>query len=192
MSNQSSQINLRLTNIPLLNLHYEFKKYFELLNDDNFCNQFGPGRRVIVTPPFQWHGLQEELLTWILQRAILGVESYISGVVFLILTYRRTITSEINQSIRNPFRLGGRGTADNFYNRLPALVDAQVSLNIYNPELFERTRDFYRSIRNPLFHGQMLADNDPKALIPPFELIRDVYRWIEVWANPTLDQVFRA
>lgn len=189
MPDNATDINLKLTTIPLMNLRYEFIKYYDLLQDENFQNQFGQGRRVIVAPPFQWHGFQNELLTWILQKAILSLESYVCTAASLASMSTGKRSPEVVQGIENPFRLGKNGTADNFYNKLPGLIDPEIRLSNYDSELFKKVKAFYRDVRNPLFHGKQLADDNPKSLIPTFELLKSVFDWIEWWTVPVLKSI---
>ena len=120
-----------------------------------------------------------------LQRAILGIESYIAGAVFIEAGRRGLFVaaggSKLVAKIRNPFLLGGRKTADNFYHLLPSEIDPQYSLKNRDHKLWEQVFLFYKETRNPLFHGKQISTTNPKAIVPQFEMIKSMYGWIESW-----------
>lgn len=170
-------------NIPIINLRSEFAYYLHLLQNTEFQGNFTRYRNAIHTRYFTWHGSPEAFFTFILQRAILGLESYITGAVYLEAGIRGLLNEDLLSRLRNPFQFGGRGTADNFYNRMPAIIVPEYSLNTSQPELWERTREFYRSVRNPLFHGFQLETimTFPFPVLRAFEFIHELYTWIDSW-----------
>jgi len=178
-----SNSTLKFINIPLVNLVQECATYYHLIQDDQFCAQFKSAKAdvPIVAPYIRWYGLPGDLLTMILQRQILGIESYISGIVVMEVVRKNLVTPDITKKLKDPFSFGGRGTADNYYNRLPAVLDPNNSLRQSNPDLWQETRQFYKDVRNPLFHGKHIFNDDPKALLPPLELLKQLYAWIESW-----------
>src|SRR5436190_9469514 len=142
----------KLANIPLWNLLEEFFRLRTTLASEDFRDQLREaGAKPVRTPLFDWHGQADDLLSMIVQRAVLGVEAYISAAVWSEIGPRRT---ELNELIGNPFKIvRGSGTALSYYHHLPSLLSATLSLRDSKPELWKRVEDFYRDVRNPLFHG---------------------------------------
>lgn len=180
MEKRSETFSLKLSNIPLINLRNEFTRYYKALTDEAFLSQFKGAIRPIDTPYMTWYGMPDDLITIILQRAILGIESYLPGAVFHELGIRGLLKNNIHL-LRNPFQLGGRGTVENFYHELPMLVDKAYSLKSYNPQLFNKTVLFYKEVRNPVFHGHNLSDRDIGGLKRIFDYLSEIYTWIDSW-----------
>jgi hypothetical protein len=177
-----SRFGLTLANIPLDNLRTEFLTYRGLLSKPEFRAQCGPfGGAPIETPYMIWYGLPDTFLTLILQRAIVGIEAFVAGAVFFELGARGRLSRSVLDCIQNPFRLGGKSTADIVYNRLPALFTEEVSLKRTEPALWESTREFYSAIRNPLFHGYQLAHSSPEAVAGAYEQIAKLHMWVNSW-----------
>jgi hypothetical protein len=175
-------MGLKLSNIPKWNLRIEFKKHHDLLKDKAFQDQFKGEILPIESPYMIWLGMPQEFLTLIVQRAILGIESYLPLAIKSAAYDRDMLTDKIFRGCKNPFGLGGRGTADNFYNRLPALLGEEYCLKNSNPELWETTRTFYSKIRNPLFHGSQIADHtNVEGILSAYEYMAEIYAWIDSW-----------
>src|SRR5438552_18947413 len=83
--------------------------------------------------------MPEDLLTLILQRTILGAESYIPAAVWLELGKTGRLTQELNKTIRNPssIKTNRRGMAVRYYNLVPALLDPKHALETADPALWE-------------------------------------------------------
>jgi len=128
--------------------------------------------------------MPDDFLTLILQRAILGIEAYLSGAVYVECGYRGTITQELGAKIHNPFRLKGRKTVDNFYDKLPGLFDATASLKVANQKLWARNVDFYKYVRNPLFHGKQISNSSVPGIREAFDHLAQLYEWIDTWHSP--------
>ncbi|MES9903812.1 MAG: hypothetical protein ABW168_14195 [Sedimenticola sp.] len=173
----------KLGNIPLYNLLDEFIIFEGLLISEDFKAQFKKGKPMpINTPLLIWLGMQNDLLTLILQRTILGLESYVIGAVWTELGMAGKLTKENNKLVRNPFLIKrGAGTADSYYNQLPSLLPEAVSLKSSDEELWDEVSHFYKHVRNPLFHGQQLETDNPNDLIPMVEMVRNIYSWIDSW-----------
>ncbi len=148
----------KLTNIPLISHLQECAEIERLIHLDEFCSQSTKKRRdqPITALSFDWYGRSLDLITLLLQRTILGTEAFISGVVLQEIVVRQLVTPKTREFVKNPFVLKGRGTADNFYNKLPAQIDSQLALEISDPALWSDVKEFYREVRNPLFHGYQL------------------------------------
>ncbi len=186
MTDTSKENRLGLNNIPLINLLQEFSSYYQNLHDEKFCSQFIPwDKPIVVSPIMIWHGLPQILLTLMLQRAVLGIESYVAGAVFIEAGERGLFTapggSKLLAKIRNPFLLGGRKTVVNFYHLLPSEIDPSFSLKHCNKDLWDEAFQFYQETRNPLFHGKQISTTNPRAIIPQFEMIKSMYDWMASW-----------
>jgi hypothetical protein len=176
---------IKLANIPLDNLRMEFMTYRSLLAKPEFRACFDPvSPKPIRTPYMTWYGMPEPFLTHLLQNAIVGIEAYTSGAVFFELGDRGMLSRENLDSIKNPFRLGRKGTADNVYNRLPALVSEECSLKNSNASLWASTVEFYAGIRNPLFHGYQITETSVSAVALSYEMIAKLHMWVDSWHKP--------
>jgi hypothetical protein len=174
---------ITLSNIPIHNLRREFEEYLALFRTPSFrSEEFGCRLRSVQLRNLMWCGLPNELLTFMLRSAILGVESYIPAAVDYELTRRKLLSDEARRVLENPFTLVG-GTAQAFYDKLPTFVDESVSLSRYDGPLFERVRLFYRRVRNPLFDGNEIAFSGENydAVVTAFEMFAEVYDWIDSW-----------
>lgn len=184
VANSEKLFGLELSNIPLINLRNEFNIfYIELCNKD-FRSQFSGLVKPIESRYLTWYGMPSDFLTLVLQRGILGVESYLSASVLAEAALRGILRKENASIFKNPFRLGGRSTADNYYNRLPAVVDRKISLKICNPGLWKTTIRFYSEIRNPLFHGNEIDRNNVEGVLCAYQFLADIYDWIDSWHPP--------
>ena len=95
---------LPLSNIPIINLLREFQLWDKWIRSEQ--RQFASGHREpIRTPLLIWGGMPEDLLTLILQRTILGLESYVSAAVWMKLGELGRLTPELNRVARNPFEI---------------------------------------------------------------------------------------
>lgn len=175
---------MNLRNIPLYNLLHEFFVWNKQIRDVAFQQQFAGGyAKPIRTPLLIWGGDPSDLLTLILQRAILGLESYMSASVWFELGKAGRLTPELSTQAKNPFSIPtrGRGTAWCYYNALPSLLDPKLALQTVNPVLWSEVRSFYKDIRNKILHGSQIAANDATLLHPPFSMIANVYTWVDSW-----------
>jgi hypothetical protein len=183
MSSPPTTFGVSLSNLPITNVRREFDEYRELLQDPPFrASLSNMQKRVVELPLFTWRGLPHNFLTYMLQRSILGVEACASTAVAYELEARQKITPKIKGWLDEPNKVPGpRGTPQMFYNNLPALVDPDYKLEIRDPALWERVKPFYREIRNPLFHGYQLHAPTADAVIPLFDLLNDIYGWMDSW-----------
>jgi hypothetical protein len=177
--------DLNLHNIPLVNLRLEFQRYIELFEKDEFRNWFRlPPKHAIALPGMIWRGSQDTLLTLLLQRSILGIEAYIPGAIFTEAGLRGCLEKGDCRFLSDPFVLRGRGTVDNYYHRLPSKLCRRFSLKVCNAGLWEKTKQFYKEIRNPLFHGKEVEAKSVDSVHRCFLLIQDLYGWIDSWDHP--------
>ena len=69
------------------------------------------------------------------------------------------------------------------YDKLPELLDASLKLSVRNAALFGEMKAFYKAVRNPIFQGGQIgvSGDDYDHVASAFELIADVYDWIDSW-----------
>lgn len=174
---------IRLANIPIHNLRQEFEEFLAFFGRPEFRdNVFNSRVRPVALPRFSWNGLPHDLLTLMLQRAVLGTESYLPAAVEYELATCGPISLEARSAIRNPYSLA-RSTAKAFYDRLPALIDSSKALSRYDQALYNRVREFYRDVRNPIFHGFWVdfSAESYDAVAAAFSMLAQVYDWIDSW-----------
>jgi hypothetical protein len=173
---------LKVQNLSIINIRKEFGAYLAALSDDIFVSGISMIRPVEF-PLFTWRGLPMGALTVVLQRSVLGVESCVSAAVEYQLTARRMLTDETAALLNDAGNLPGkrRGMADAFYNKLPALVDPSLRLEIMEPELWASVKQFYREVRNPLFHGYELSTINAAGAREALEMLARVYMWMDSW-----------
>ena len=151
---KSEQFNVQLSKIPLVNLRLQFNKHYQLLKSEDFkvqCKNYANGSG-IKTPYLSWYRFPEELFTYFVQQAIIGLEAYVPGAVYFELGARDLLNEKTLPAIRNPSSLG-RSTANCYYNLLPALLSEQLQLRQCDQAIWINIKAFYKEIRNPLFHG---------------------------------------
>src|SRR5579884_1662664 len=101
-------------------------------------------RLPIETPYLTWRGMSKDLLTYFVQRAILGIEACIPAAVQQAATARKMLTPEIAARIDEPTKLGSKsGIAHSYYNLMPALVHESYSLRKVDQRLWVQVRTFY-------------------------------------------------
>ncbi len=176
-------ISLRVSRLPLINQRLEYNYYRRLIRDDKFRAQFaGDDHRDFECGKFVWAGIQEGA-TVLVQRILLGIEARIPNAVALELSCRNKLTVDILEQLKDPYALGGRSTAECYYNRAPALIEARHALAKANPELWGLIRTFYKQFRNPIFHGSYLSDLNAEKLDYIFSVFDEVYGWCDGWCD---------
>ena len=178
---------LPLSNIPIINLLREFQLWDKWIRSEQ--RQFASGHEPIRTPLLIWGGMPEDLLTLILQRTILGLESYVSAAVWMKLGELGRLTPELNRVARNPFEIRPRqkGTANCYYNALPALIDPKYALKERNAILWRQVEEFYKAVRNKILHGYQIGSSNPEVLYPCFDMFWEIYAWVNEW-HPRVTQ----
>lgn len=174
-------------NIAVINHLQECAEIYRLIHNEEFrqkCRSASPTNPVKILY-FDWYSWSDDLLTLLLQRAVLGTESFLTSIVLQEIMQRGLATAKTREYIRNPFVLGG-GTADAYYNKLPAQIDPKISLSTADPELWLEVKAFYKDARNKIFHGYRLNSNDPVILQPYFEILRRLYLWMDSWFEDRL------
>jgi hypothetical protein len=174
---------LKFSNIPLINLRMEFNRCF-LFVFDGLEKALSSRIAPIETPLMVWLGMPQDLMTLLIQRAVLGIEAYIPGAVFYETGIRGKLTSELAAKLKNPFAFGARNSVGNFYHHLPAQADPSFSLRVVDKQLYDRTVRFYNQIRNPLFHGKQLTECTVGPVRNTFDHLAQLYEWIDSWHPP--------
>ncbi len=176
-------MNLVLSNVPVVNLRTKFEEYLRIFRSPDFKQTiFNCGMSSAHLPNLSWHGLPNDLLTLMLQRTVVGLECYVSSGAEYELSKRGCLTQDLERQIRNPFLLDRSGVVA-FYEKLPQLVDVSLGLRAQSSKIFDDLASFYKSVRNPIFHGGLLAfsgDNYDR-VASAFELFARVYDWINSW-----------
>ncbi len=181
----SETFSVNLDNVPLINLRNEFNTYLSLLNEKEFRSQLeGTVIKPIKTPYLIWGGMRNDFYTFTLQRAILGVESYLPAAVFIEMGMHGSLNRDNAKFINNPWLLGGRSVVDNFYHKLPSMLGGEFSLKLYSNSLWEGNCKFYKEIRNPIFHGHQFSKVDLDSFTNLYEHIACLYDWIDSWHEP--------
>lgn len=186
-----SLFGVTLNNIPIFNLRIEYRKYLQSLQNEEFQSQFSFPMKPIKSPYFTWYGMPSTFLTIILRQAIIGLESYAVWVVYTEAGMNGLLNDDLIKRLRNPFSLGGRGTADNYYNAMPAIINEDYCLRICDNELWEKTKIFYAEIRNPIFHGNEIEvfSGFPMPVLHAYEFIGEIYHWFDSWFD--IDEFMR-
>jgi hypothetical protein len=175
---------LKFGNIPIINLRMEFNKTYAFLHSPEAEDCLKPPLRPIKVSPLIWYGMPEDLMTLLLQRAILGVEAYLPGALIHASSILGILSEKLYVKLRNPFSFGSRSAVANIYHRMPSAVHPELSLKNLDQELYERNVAFYRVVRNPIFHGQQLNHPEISSIREVFLHIAFLYEWIDHWYNP--------
>lgn len=183
MNGKTNTFNFKLSNIPIINIRMEFHNTFQILCSNNFYNQIENNKPVDLGY-LHWYTRSDSLLTLILQRAITGIEAYICGAVYYEGGVRSIIDSNNIKYLKNPFLLNGSSTADNYYNKLPGLLQDDIRLKIMEKKLWKKTFKYYSELRNPIFHGYEISKSDLKNVYEAFILMAEIFEWIDLWHPP--------
>jgi hypothetical protein len=175
----------QLHNPPLINVRSDFNLMLGLFRNRRFreeFNGFRGGPVPIRTHNYTWHGSAGTLLSHLLRDAVVGVETSVPAAVRDLCIEQKAMTAEVRDALRDPFTLKkGRGTADKVYNELPALVDRAHSMSVQDQQLWLSVSEFYRKVRNPLFHASQIADTEVERFVACLELIWNIYCWLNEW-----------
>jgi hypothetical protein len=179
---------LKLGNIPLINLRYDLIRWNRWIRSGELARE--DWREPIRTPLLIWGGQPEDLLTLIVQRVILGAESYVPAAVWIELGKSGRLTPELNKTVRNPFSIKSNrkttGTADRYYNLAPSILDPKIALEKAKPMLWDDVHEFYRTVRNKILHGNQIGVSKADVLYPIFDMFLDIHRWVDEWHDPNI------
>ena len=183
---ETGLLEIRLSNVPLINVREDFNVMLALFRSERFRRQFTGHKGKVIpikTHVFTWRGMPEVLLSHILRESIVGLESAVSGAVFMESLLRGMASDKIREATKNPFSLG-KSTANCVFNRLPSLIERSWALRLSNVELWGRTSEFYKRVRNPLFHAYQFASRDPEPVWKALEFLWELFQWINTWHPP--------
>lgn len=175
---------LTFDNIPLINLRWDFNQTYSFVFHPDFAQIFESPIRPVELPLMLWRGMPDDLVTVLLQRAVLGVEAYLPGALFHTAGKLGKVSGELFAKLRNPFAFGSKSAVVNIYHRMPAELHCELSLLHLDEELFEKTKLFYQHIRNPLFHGKRLSNPEAQSVRAAMDHLARIYEWIDYWLNP--------
>ncbi len=177
-------LNVPMSNIPALNLRMEFKAYHDFLKDlvSNNVRIHPP----ITSPYMIWGGMPDDFFTLILQRSILGVESYVPGAVWETMLRTGKFKKCYMKYIKNPYSLDGDSVPDKYYNALPGLVHEDMTLKKCSDDEWFLVKEFYKKVRNPLFHGKQIHGFnspmvDPAVILDGYDVLNKIYEWVDMW-----------
>lgn len=177
--------DLNTVNLPIWNIRAEFDGHLAMLTDEGFLRQLHPLGQEVRLPncTFHAHCLPRNVLTYILQRSILSVESCVSAAVTNRLAAIGKLDDAMVAKLDGPFNLPpkGGGTAHVFYNKLPSQVGSELALQAMYPELWETVKQFYRDVRNRLFHGYQLESGSVNGVLEAHRMLVKVYAWMDEW-----------
>ncbi|MEP1216689.1 MAG: hypothetical protein ABJM11_16665 [Marinobacter sp.] len=175
---------LTFSNIPILNLRREFNRFFEFLHSSRGEEAFKPPIQPIESPYMVWLGMPDDFATLLLQRALLGIESYLPFALMITAGKLGTFTNEFSHKLRNPFSFGARNLAINLYDRAPAAVHPELSLAHLDQSLFQKTLELYKEVRNPIFHGKQISRVEIGSLREVYNHVARLYEWVDIWHDP--------
>lgn len=182
-------IHFKLKRLPPHNVRLEYRRYKKLLSDAAFRRSFiGDRGNEIHFGNFIWANIDEGT-TVLLQRVILGFEATIPFHVTLELGCSGRLTKAVNEQLKDPMKikcLGSKkrpGTADYYYDILPAFVASKHALSNSDPELWELVRTFYRDVRNNIFHGYIITNLSLNDLDFCFSVFDRIWVWLDTWCN---------
>lgn len=182
MQKISETFSVRLSNIPLINLREDFKEHYFAMKSTWFRRQFvGEIKWPIKSPNILWNTMPNGLLTLILQRAVVGVESWMYGAVFSELGRRGMLNEETLKYLRSPSKLGGRSMANSIYNKMPGLVSDQHPMTVSDHKLYMRVLAFYKEVRNPIMHGFEVDSKTYDGVLSCFDLMYEIHCWTDSW-----------
>ena len=97
MMRTAKHFGLQFSNIPLINLRNEFNAVYEALHAPHFQQSLLTHQEPTYLPILDWHGFKNELVSFLMQRSIQGIECYLCGSVFNVLGLSGRLTPEINK-----------------------------------------------------------------------------------------------
>lgn len=148
---------------------------------------------------FIWKGHPEELVTLLTQRAITGLECFLPFALTMyswVESASGTLEKILWEAMYDPRSdriqplMSERFPVHSFskknmkkdthllYHCLPLLMGVDKPMS---DDLYAKLAKFYSEVRNPLAHGAVVTKTDPEPLLATYQLIEEVYLWIETW-----------
>lgn len=164
----------------------------------NLRFQYAHDRRTVFT-----EGLEESLHAWkfgqgdvtvsyadpdsyftmLLRTTVVGIECTLQNLTIEELLFSNGLTEEVRRAIRRPSSLS-HSMAEAYYNKIPSYLNESTPLKLRDAALWNTVQQFYREIRNPLFHGSQLTEVKAEPLRSLFRMFDDIFNWIDSWTDP--------
>jgi hypothetical protein len=146
---------LEISNIPLINLRFEFLTYYDAFQKENIEEVIDKNIKLLNVPfcllPIQ---NKETLFTSVLQRVILGFEAFYTGAASEILIMREADLKTLRSFKQDPRRWAkDKSYCHAAFIKIPGQLNEDYRLDRRNSRLYDKVRKFYREVRNQLFHG---------------------------------------
>lgn len=184
MSDKENIFDLKIGNIPVLNLRDEFNKNHKFILS-TFAEEYVSNyTESIQTPYGVWTADSDKLMTYILQGSILGLEAFLPYALKIAAVYSGNLSQKFNTEISKAF------DSATLFKKLPSVIHPNLSLMAYDKVLYDHNCIFYKVIRNPLFHGNMLNNPSIEGMRNGFNHINQIYEWIDSWYIP-IDEKMR-
>jgi hypothetical protein len=173
---------LTVSNIPTLNLRAQYAHDRAMVFADGLAEnlhawKFGQGNvSVNYADP-------DSYFTILLRTTTVGIECTLQNLAIEELLFSNRLTEDVRQAIRHPSRLA-KSMADAYYNKIPKYVTEDAPLKVYDDKQWNLVHQFYREIRNPLFHGSQLMDVKAESLRSAFVMFDGIFKWIDTWTDP--------
>jgi hypothetical protein len=173
---------LTISNIPTGNLRAQYAHDRRIIFDGGLSDEglhawrFAQGEITVTFAD------PESYFTSLLRTTIVGIECAIESSACEELLFSNRLTEQLRRAVRNPSSLA-RSLPDAYYNRIPQLVNVNAPLKSYSGKLWNTVQQFYRQIRNPIFHGYQLWDVKAESLRNMFGMFDDVFKWLDSWAD---------
>lgn len=185
--------NLHFQNIPLINLRNQFDFDRKAISSSDFQKTLLNTSRYDNLACAVAFPEPNAFLSFLIRQTISSFESYLPGAVYLESGRRGVLTQDTGKLIQNPFKLGGKNTVEKYFHLLPCLVDNDYSLKTSGKQLFGKTEELYKNIRNPIFHGKEISKVNETTIIGMvsfFDHISLLYDWIDEWHS--LDAIMKS
>lgn len=174
---------LTISNIPTMNLRSQYMHDRRLILDGDLNNDGLNAWRFEQCRITVAYADPESYFSTLLRTRIVGIECTIECSAWEELLFSNRLTEQLTHSLRNPTSIA-RPLPEAYYNRIPQLVNVNAQLKSYNGKLWNTVQQFYREIRNPLFHGHQLSEAKVKPLQDTFKMFDGIFKWIDSWTDP--------
>jgi hypothetical protein len=181
---------LEILNIPFINLRIEFQHYYDVFQKQNIEEIIDKNTESLNAPisllPIQ---TREMLLTLILQRVVLGFEAFYTGAVSEIFVMREMGINDLERFRKNPREWAIRRAKKkvSYCNAAfvitPQEIDLDFPLNKRNSPLYDKVSEFYKDVRNKLFHGCQFSKIETDEVRDFLQMYKSLYDWLCDWVH---------
>ncbi len=183
MTESVLKFGIKLNNIAELGLRLEFKKNYGFICSSALDEYLKSPVNSLGTPYGKWTASPDSLMTFILQKSILGVESYLP----IALKNKANQLGRLNELFEAIDEAFGWRV---LFKTIPKIIDPVIDLEECNKQLYQNNEKFYKQVRNPLFHGCEIQNSDVVSLRASFSHIKEIYMWIDGWYTPETSHNF--